>query len=121
MVEKNRNEARNRRHTRVRINVRGNSQRPRLSVYRSLSEIYAQVIDDQAGKTIVSASTIDSDLRGKMEGMKKSEQAKLVGKMLAERAKDKGVQMVVFDRGGNKYTGRVKALAEGAREGGLQF
>jgi len=86
-----------------------------------LAEIYAQVIDDQSGRTIVSASTIDQELRDKCKGLKKSEQAKLVGKMLAERAKSKGVQMVVFDRGGNKYTGRVKALAEGAREGGLQF
>ena len=73
------------------------------------------------GSTIVSASTIDQELRGKMEGLKKSEQAKLVGKMLAKRAKDKGVQSVVFDRGGFKYSGRVKALADGAREGGLEF
>ncbi len=121
MAEKNRSDARIRRHTRVRISVKGNAQRPRLSIYRSLAEIYAQVIDDQAGNTLASASTIDSDLRGQMKGLKKSEQAKLVGKTLAERAKGKGVQMVVFDRGGNKYTGRVKALAEGAREGGLQF
>jgi large subunit ribosomal protein L18 len=121
MTEKNRNEARFRRHTRVRKNVKGDSQRPRLSIYRSLAEIYAQVIDDQAGNTIASASTIDSELRGKLQGLKKSEQAKMVGKTLAERAKSKGVEMVVFDRGGNKYTGRVKALAEGAREGGLQF
>lgn len=121
MAEKNRNEARARRHTRVRIAVKGNLQRPRLSIFRSLAEIYAQVIDDQAGCTIASASTIDTELRGQCKGMKKSEQAKLVGKALAERAKSKGVQMVVFDRGGNKYTGRVKALAEGAREGGLQF
>src|SRR5512135_586674 len=103
MAEKNRSDARIRRHTRVRISVRGNAQRPRLSIYRSLAEIYAQVIDDQAGNTLASASTIDSDLRGQMKGLKKSEQAKLVGKTLAERAKDKGVQMVVFDRGGNKY------------------
>ena len=121
MAEKNRTEARVRRHIRVRKNVQGTQQRPRLSVYRSLSEIYAQVIDDQAGHTIASASTIDQELRAQMKGLKKSEQAKLVGKMLAERAKSKGVQMVVFDRGGNKYTGRVKALAEGAREGGLEF
>ncbi len=121
MAEKSRNEARIRRHTRVRINVKGNAERPRLSIYRSLAEIYAQVIDDQAGNTLASASTIDSELRSQMEGLKKSEQAKLVGKMLAERAKAKGVQMVVFDRGGNKYTGRVKALADGAREGGLEF
>ncbi len=101
--------------------MKGNSQRPRLSIFRSLAEIYAQVIDDQAGQTIASASTIDQELRVKMNGLKKSEQAKLVGKTLAERAKSKGVQMVVFDRGGNKYTGRVKALADGAREGGLEF
>jgi len=121
MAEKNRSEARIRRHVRVRINVKGNLQRPRLSVFRSLSEIYAQVIDDQAGHTIASASSIDQELRVKMKGLKKSEQAKLVGKMVAERAKSKGVQTVVFDRGGNKYSGRVKALAEGAREGGLEF
>jgi len=121
MAEKNRSEARVRRHTRVRINVQGTQQRPRLSVFRSLSEIYAQIIDDKAGQTIVSASTIDQELRSKMEGLKKSEQAKMVGKMLAERAKGKGVQTVVFDRGGFKYSGRVKALADGAREGGLEF
>ena len=101
--------------------MQGTQQRPRLSVFRSLAEIYAQVIDDKVGQTIASASTIDQELRGKMKGLKKSEQAKLVGKMLAARAKDKGVQTVVFDRGGFKYSGRVKALADGAREGGLEF
>ncbi len=121
MAGKSRTDARIRRHTRVRISVKGNAERPRLSIFRSLSEIYAQVIDDHAGNTLVSASTIDSDLRSQMQGLKKSEQAKLVGKSLAERAKAKGVQLVVFDRGGNRYTGRVKALAEGAREGGLEF
>ena len=121
MAEKNRTEARVRRHIRVRKNVQGTQQRPRLSVFRSLSEIYAQVIDDSAGHTIVSASTIDQELSGKLKGLKKSEQAKMVGKMLAERAKNKGVQTVVFDRGGFKYSGRVKALADGAREGGLEF
>ena len=105
----------------MRLNVQGTQLRPRLSVFRSLSEIYAQIIDDNAGQTIVSASTIDQDLRGSMDGLKKSEQAKMVGKKLAERAKDKGVQTVVFDRGGFKYSGRVKALADGAREGGLVF
>jgi large subunit ribosomal protein L18 len=105
----------------VRINVQGTQQRPRLSVFRSLSEIYAQIIDDNAGQTIVSASTVDQELRAKMAGLKKSEQAKVVGKTLAERAKNKGVQTVVFDRGGFKYSGRVKALADGAREGGLEF
>ncbi len=121
MAEKNRSEARVKRHVRVRISVKGTQQRPRLSVFRSLSEIYAQVIDDKAGRTIVSASSIDQELRGEMKGLKKSEQAKMVGKKLAERAKDKGVQTVVFDRGGFKYSGRVKALADGAREGGLEF
>lgn len=101
--------------------MQGTQQRPRLSVFRSLSEIYAQVIDDQTGHTVVSASTIDQELRDQVKGLKKSEQAKMVGKTLAERAKAKGVQAVVFDRGGFKYSGRVKALADGAREGGLEF
>ncbi len=121
MAAKTRSEARVRRHVRVRRNVSGTPQRPRLSIFRSLSEIYAQVIDDQAGSTIVSASSIDQDLRKKMKGLKKTEQAKLVGKAVAERAKSKGVKSVVFDRGGFKYSGRIKALADGAREGGLEF
>jgi large subunit ribosomal protein L18 len=79
------------------------------------------VIDDQAGHTLVSASTVDHDLREKVKGLKKSEQAKLVGQTIAERAKNKGIQSVVFDRGGYRYIGRIKALADGAREGGLQF
>ncbi len=121
MVEKNRSEARLRRHLRVRKKIHGTPQRPRLSVFRSLSQIYAQVIDDTAGHTLVSASTIDSELRARMKGLKKSEQARLVGQVLAERARQKGIRTVVFDRGGFKYAGRVKALAEGAREGGLEF
>jgi large subunit ribosomal protein L18 len=121
MAEKSRSEARIKRHNRLRIGVLGTQQRPRLNVFRSLSEIYAQIIDDKAGHTVVSASSIDQELRGKMKGLKKSEQAKMVGKMLAERAKDKGIRAVVFDRGGFKYSGRVKALADGAREGGLEF
>jgi large subunit ribosomal protein L18 len=116
-----RSEARIRRHIRVRKNVAGTTERPRLNVYRSLAEIYAQVIDDESGNTLVSASTIDSDLREKLSGMKKSEQARLVGKTIAERAAAKGINRVVFDRGGFKYIGRVKALADGAREGGLDF
>jgi ribosomal protein L18, bacterial type len=92
-----------------------------LNVFRSLSGIYAQVIDDQAGHTLASASTVDRDLREQVKGLKKSEQAKLIGKTVAERAKSKGVESVVFDRGGYRYSGRVKALADGAREGGLQF
>lgn len=118
---KSRSEARVRRHTRVRKFVSGTPDRPRLNVYRSAAEIYAQVIDDEAGATLVSASTIDHDLRERMTGLKKTDQAHLVGKALAERAKEKGISLVVFDRGGFRYIGRVKALAEGAREGGLEF
>ena len=121
MAENSRSEARLRRHARVRKQVQGTAQRPRLNVFRSLSEIYAQVIDDHIGNTIASASTIDEELRSRIKGLKKSEQAKLVGKAIAERALARGVKAVVFDRGGFKYTGRVKALAEGAREGGLEF
>lgn len=118
---KSRNTARIRRHSRVRNRIFGTHECPRLNVYRSLSEIYAQVVDDQAGNTLVSASSIDQKLRPKMKGLKKSEQARLVGEAIAERAKEKGIQIVVFDRGGYKYTGRVKALADAAREGGLKF
>jgi large subunit ribosomal protein L18 len=121
MAKNSRSLARVRRHMRVRKNLMGTTERPRLNVYRSLSAIYVQVIDDQAGHTLLSASTVDRDLREKMKGLKKSEQAKLVGQTVAERAKDKGIQAVVFDRGGYRYIGRVKALADGAREGGLQF
>ncbi len=105
----------------MRRHTAGTPQRPRLSIFRSLSEIYAQIIDDQGGNTLVSASSIDAELRGKMKGLKKTDQAKVVGKAIAERAKKKGVKAVVFDRGGFKYSGRVKALADGAREGGLDF
>lgn len=121
MADKNRAEARKRRHARVRKNLAGTASRPRLSVFRSLTEIYAQVIDDQSGRTLVSASSVDRELRADLEGKKKSEQAKLVGEAVAKRAKAKGISAVVFDRGGFLYTGRVKALADGAREGGLQF
>lgn len=121
MSNKSRTVARMRRHARVRKNLRGTGQRPRLNVFRSLTGIYAQVIDDQAGHTLVSASSQDGELREKMKGLKKSDQAKLVGQTVAERAKSKGITAVVFDRGGYRYIGRVKALADGAREGGLQF
>lgn len=121
MATKSRSTGRERRHFRVRKDLAGTTERPRLAVFRSVAEIYAQVIDDSAGHTLVSASTIDKELREKSRGMKKSEQAKLVGKAVAERAKSKGITTVVFDRGGFKYIGRVKALADGAREGGLQF
>jgi large subunit ribosomal protein L18 len=121
MANKSRSIARARRHVRVRKNLQGTADRPRLNVYRSLSAIYAQVIDDQSGRTLVSASTVDHDLREKVKGLKKAEQAKMVGQTVAERAKDKGIQSVVFDRSGYRYIGRIKALADGAREGGLQF
>ena len=121
MANKSRSIARARRHARVRKSLSGSTQRPRLNVFRSLSGIYAQVIDDQAGHTLVSASTVDVDLREKLKGLKKAEQAKLVGQKVAERAKSKVIEAVVFDRGGYRYSGRVKALADGAREGGLQF
>jgi large subunit ribosomal protein L18 len=116
-----RSEARLRRHARVRTKVTGTPDRPRLSVFRSTAEIYAQLIDDQAGHTLVAASSIDQDLRAKLEGLKKLEQARLVGKAVAERARSQGIQQVVFDRGGFRYIGRVKALADAAREGGLEF
>lgn len=118
---KSRSEARDRRHKRVRARITGTSDRPRLSVYRSLSEIYAQIIDDKAGQTLTSASTLDHELRANVDGMKKSEQARKIGQALAERAKAKGIKQVIFDRGGYRYIGRVKALADGAREGGLEF
>jgi large subunit ribosomal protein L18 len=113
--------ARTRRHARVRKNLQGTADRPRLNVFRSLSGIYVQVIDDQSGRTLVSASTADREFREKLRGMKKSEQAKMIGQVVAERAKSKGIEAVVFDRGGYRYIGRIKALADGAREGGLQF
>ena len=119
--QKTRSAGRNRRHTRVRQSIHGTPERPRLSVFRSLSGIYAQVIDDVAGQTIVSASTIDPGLREQVKGLKQAEKAHLVGKTLAERALGKGIKVVSFDRSGYKYIGRVKALAEGAREGGLKF
>jgi len=119
--KKSRSEARNRRHVRVRKNIAGTTERPRLNVFRSLAEIYAQVIDDEAGQTLVSASSIDHELREKVSGLNKKDQARQVGLLLAERAKAKGLEAVIFDRGGYRYSGRVKALADGAREGGLEL
>ena len=121
MAKNNRTEARIHRHRRVRKYISGTESRPRLSVFRSLAEIYAQVIDDQAGITLAAASSIDTELREKAKGLKKSEQAKLVGELVAKRAIDKGIKQVVFDRGGFRYSGRVKALADAAREAGLEF
>ena len=114
-------EKRTRIRKRIRNKISGTAETPRVAVFRSNREIYAQVIDDKAGHTLVSASTIDQELRPKMAGLKKSEQARQVGKALAERAKAKGIDKVVFDRGGYRYIGRIKALADAAREGGLEF
>lgn len=121
MAKNSRSEARIRRHQRVRKTVSGNALRPRLSVFRSLAEIYVQVIDDEQGTTLASASSIDHELRAKLTGKKKVEQAKLVGELVAKRAQTKGVKQVVFDRGGFRFSGRVKALADAAREAGLEF
>jgi len=121
MAKATRSEARIRRHQRVRKLLSGTADRPRLNVFRSVAEIYAQVIDDQAGHTLVSASSVDAAMREKMQGMSKTEQAKQIGKLVAERAREKGITTVVFDRGGFRYIGRVKALADGAREAGLVF
>ena len=116
---KGRPTARLRRHRRVRKRVVGLGERPRLAVFRSAKHIYAQVIDDTTGRTLASASTLDPGLRG--GGGAKKEQAKRVGTLVAERAKAAGLARVAFDRGGYAYQGRVAALAEGAREGGLEF
>jgi large subunit ribosomal protein L18 len=116
-----RNEARKRRHARVRQKIAGTADVPRLSVFRSLKHIYAQVIDDDAGSTVASASTLDADVRVQLDGLTKMEQAELVGKRIAEKALSKGVTRVVFDRGGYVYHGRVKALADASRKGGLVF
>lgn len=114
-------EARKRRHRRVRAKISGTAVRPRLNVFRSLGDIYVQVIDDEAGHTLVSASTLEHDLAPELEGRDKKGQAAVVGKVVAERALQAGIREVVFDRGGYPYHGRVKAVAEAAREGGLKF
>jgi len=121
MANKSRSAARIRRHIRVRKKISGTPDCPRLSVFRSLAGINVQVIDDQNSVTLVSASNLDADLRKQLKGKSKTEQAQMVGQAVAERAKSKGITKVVFDRGGYRYIGRVKAVAEGAREGGLQF
>ena len=113
-------QARTRRHRRIRITLHGSSERPRLNVFRSLQHIYAQVIDDTSGMTLVAASTNEPSVREGLSGTK-TERARAVGHTIAERAREKGVTAVVFDRGGYLYHGRVKALADAAREAGLQF
>jgi large subunit ribosomal protein L18 len=113
--------ARKKRHQRVRKTVIGTTERPRLNVYRSLDHIYAQVIDDSKGVTLVSASTIDRSVRESLEGKNKVQQAELVGKTVAQRALDAGITKVVFDRGGFQYHGRVRVLADASRKMGLDF
>ena len=109
------------RHKRVRGKISGTNARPRLCVYRSLTQIYAQIIDDEAGVTLCSASTLDPEVKKACKGKNKTEQAKLVGEIIAKRALDKKIKEVVFDRGGYIYIGRVQALADAAREAGLKF
>ena len=113
--------ARERRHRRVRKKVFGTTERPGLNVYRSLKHIYGQVIDDNAGHTLVSASTVDGEVLAELGEKSRTEQAYLVGQVLARRAREAGINSVIFDRGGWAYHGRVKALAEGARKEGLEF
>lgn len=121
MGKHSRSHRRQRRHRSVRLKVQGSADRPRLNVFRSLGQIYAQVVDDSIGYTLASASTLDPELKPQLEGMTKVEQARAVGKAIAERARGGGIEQVVFDRGGYQYHGRVKALAESAREAGLKF
>jgi large subunit ribosomal protein L18 len=109
------------RHVRVRQRVSGSAERPRLCVFRSLNHVYAQVVDDTRGVTLAAASSLDPEIREQRDGKPKSQISTLVGKLIAQRAKDKGVSSVVFDRGGHKFHGRTKALADAAREEGLVF
>jgi large subunit ribosomal protein L18 len=111
--------ARQKRHERIRLRLAGTPDRPRLAVYRSLNHIYAQVIDDSVGRTLAAASSLEPDVRG--EKRTKTEDAKVVGRLLAERARSAGVGSVVFDRAGYRYHGRVKAVADAARDAGLDF
>ena len=119
--KKDKNEIRKIRHARVRRKISGTADRPRLCVYRSNAHIYAQVIDDVAGNTLVSASTLDPAIKGQLDEQTKTGASQLVGKLVAERAIAAGIKDVVFDRGGYLYTGRVAALAAAAREAGLNF
>ena len=122
MIKKiNKNKDRLKRHKRVRRKVSGTASAPRLSVYRTLNHIYAQLIDDTKGNTLVTASTLDKELKGPFEGLDKKAMAFAVGELLAKKAKSKKITAVVFDRGGYLYTGRVASLADGARKGGLEF
>ena len=121
MGKKDASLARKWRHARVRTRVSGTKARPRLCVFRSLRYVYAQIIDDSAMHTLASASSLDAEIRDKMDGKTKTETAAMVGSLVAQRALDKGIRQVAFDRGGYKYHGRIKALAEAARKVGLEF
>ena len=122
MISKiNKNQDRLKRHKRVRAKVKGTAETPRLSVYRSLTHIYVQIIDDVKGNTLVTASTLDKEIKGSLAGKDKKAQAFAVGELVAKKALAKNINAVVFDRVGYLYTGRVAALADGARKGGLQF
>ena len=121
MSVKTKEDIRSRIHGRIRKKITGTPDRPRLAVFRSQSHIYAQLIDDDAGRTVCAASSLDTDLRAKSKRGSNLAAAKAVGQLIASRAKEKGIEAVVFDRGGSQYHGRIKALADSAREGGLKF
>lgn len=118
---KTKEESRHQRRKRIRKDISGTPSKPRLSVYRSLSHIYVQAIDDRSGKTIVAASSLDEDIKGKIKSSGNKAAAKMVGELVARKCKEKGIDTVVFDRGGYLYHGRVKALADAARAAGLKF
>jgi large subunit ribosomal protein L18 len=121
MITREREVARDIRHRRLRRRIRGSAERPRLAVFRSLNHIYAQIIDDETGRTLVAADSRGPEFRGRAKSGGNIEAAKVVGELLAQKAKAAGVEQVVFDRGGYQYHGRVKALADAARTGGLHF
>ncbi len=121
ITQKNRKQQTQKRHYRLRSTLSGTAERPRLAIFRSGKHIYAQVVDDVASNTLVSASTIDKDLRDRFKHGGNIDAAKAVGELIAKRAQDKGVSNIVFDRGGNLYHGRVAALAQSARQAGLKF
>ena len=121
MVATTAGQARRVRHARVRRRIKGTAERPRLCVFRSLNHVQAQICNDTTGHVLVAASTMEASVRGEVKGKRKTEQSRLVGALVAQRALEKSVSQVVFDRGGYRYHGRVKAMAEAAREGGLKF
>ena len=121
ITKQDKNQVRKKRHARVRSKISGTTQRPRLNVYRSNKNIYAQIIDDSQGVTLVSASTLDKEIKGSLENASNKDAAKKVGEVIGKRAVDKGITEVVFDRSGYQYHGKVKELADACREAGLKF